>query len=154
MAVHPSGQHGAAGNKNGGNVQPGRRHQQAGDVLVAVGHHDQSVKGVGQRHGFGGVGDQIPCDQRVFHTHMPHGDTVADGDGGENDGGAASHGDAQLNGLNNLVQIHVAGDDFVVGADDADQGTIHLFVGDAQCVEQGAVGGALCTFGDGVTSHK
>ena len=42
--VKPSGQHGPAGDEDGGHVHPGGGHQQAGDVLVTVGDHHQAAR--------------------------------------------------------------------------------------------------------------
>ena len=143
-----TGQHGAAGDEDGGHVDPRGGHEQTGHVLVAVGDHDQTVELMGDGHTFGGVGDEVTGDQRVFHADVPHGDAVTDGDGGEHDGGAASHADASLDRFCDLVQIHVAGDDLVVGADDTDQRPVGLFLGKAQRSEQTAVGGAIHPLGD------
>ena len=44
--------------------------EEARHVLVAVGNHHQPVKLMGQGHGLGGVGDEIPGDQGVFHHQM------------------------------------------------------------------------------------
>ena len=85
---------------------------------------------------------------------MAHGDAVADGDGGEDNGGAAGHGYTQLHGLHDLVQIHVAGDDLIVGADDADEGPLLLLLGQAQSVVQAPVGGVLRAVHDGIFDHK
>ena len=68
--IQRPGQHGAAGDKNGGHVYPRCRHEQTGDVLVAVGDHHQPVELVGHGHGLGGVGDQIPGDQGILHAHV------------------------------------------------------------------------------------
>ena len=71
-AVDAPRQHGPAADKNGWNIQPRRRHEEAGDVLVAVGDHHQGVEAVGQDHGLGGVGDEVPGDQGVFHPLVAH----------------------------------------------------------------------------------
>ena len=126
FAVYPACQHGAAADENGGNVYTGGSHEQTRHVLVAVGHHDHAVKAVGFQHGFGGVGDQVTGDQRILHTFMAHGDAVTDGDGGENDGGAAGHGNAQLHGIHDFIEVHVTGDDLIVGADHGNQGALLL----------------------------
>ena len=153
LSVHPAGQHGAAADENGGDVYPGGCHQKAGYILVAVGNHYQAVKAVGLDHCLGGVSDQIPGDQGVFHALVAHGDAVAHGDGGEDNGGAAGHGYAQLHRFHNLVQIHVAGNDFIVGADNADEGPLLLFLGQAQGMVQTAVRGILGTVDDGIFDH-
>ena len=153
VALHPAGHHRAARNKDGGQVEPGCCHQQAGDVLVTVGHHDQSVKGVGHGHGFGRVGNQVPGHQGVLHTGMAHGDTVADGDGGKDNGGAASHGDTGLDGFDNLIQVHMSGDNVILGTDNAHQRAVQFLPGHAQGMEQGTVCGALGALGYCVTSH-
>ena len=84
---------------------------------------------------------------------MAHGDAVADADGRDEDGGAACHLDACLDGVGDLIQIHVAGDDLAVGAHHTDEGAVQLFRGVAQGVKQASVGRALRAFGHIVTSH-
>ena len=150
---HGARHHRSAGAEDGGDVQPGGGHEQAGDVLVAVGDHYQAVELVGQGHGLGGVGDQLPGDQGVFHAHVAHGDAVADGNGGEFDGGASGQADAGLHRLANFIQVHVPRYDLVLGADYADEGALQLLLGVAQGVEEGAVGGALSALGHIVASH-
>ena len=147
--VQGTGQHGAAGAEDGGDVHPGGGHEQAGHILVAVGDHHQTVELVGHGHGLGGVGDEVPGDQGILHAHVAHGDAVAHGDGG----GAAGGADAGLHGLGDLVQVHVAGDDLVIGADHADQGALQLLLGIAQGIEQGAVGGGGDAFFHNVRTH-
>ena len=151
--VQGTGQHGAAGDKDGGDIDAGGGHEQAGHVFIAVGDHNQAVELVGHGHGLGGVGDQVAGDQGIFHAHMAHGDAVAYGDGGELHGGAAGGADAGFDGFGDLVQIHVAGNDFVIGADHADQRALQLFLGVSQSVEQGAVWGGRNAFFDYVTAH-
>ena len=152
--VQVAGQHGAAGDEDGGHVHPGCCHQQTGDVLVAVGDHHQAVKLVGQGHGLGGVGDQIPGHQGVLHSRVAHGDAVAHGDGGELHRGAPGSADACLHRLGDLVQVHVPGHDLVIGADHADEGALQLLLGVAQCVEQGAVGGGGNAFFHNIGTHE
>ena len=81
---------------------------------------------------------RIPGDQGVLHADVAHGDAVAHGDGGELHRRAAGGADARLDGLGDLVQVHVAGDDLVVGAHHADEGALQLLLGVAQGVEQGS----------------
>ena len=152
--VESAGQHGTAGAEDGGDVDTGGSHQQAGHVLVAVGDHDQAVKLVGDGHGLGGVGDQVTGDQGVLHADVAHGDAVAHGNGGELHRSAAGGADTRLHGLGDLVQIHVAGHDLIVGAHHADEGTLQLLLGVAQSIEQGAVGGAFHALGNIVAAHR
>ena len=147
-------QHGAAGDEDGGNIDTGGSHQQAGHVFITVGDHDHAVEAVGTEHGLGGVSDQVTGDEGVLHALMAHGDAVADGNGGEDDGGAAGHGDAQLNGVNDLIQIDVAGNDLVIGADNGDEGALLFFLGQAKGVVKAAVGRILCAADDGVFDHS
>ena len=137
-----AGQHGPAGAEDGRDIEAGGGHQQAGHVFVAVGHQHQAVELMGHDHGLGGIGDQVPGDQGVFHAHVAHGDAVAHGDGREFDGRAAGGADPGFHRLHDLVDIHVPGHDLVEGADHAHQGTFQLFFGKAQSVEQAAVGRA------------
>ena len=138
-------QHGPAGAEDGRDVEPGRGHEQAGHILVAVGNQHQSVELVGQHHGLGGIGDQVPRDQGILHADVAHGDAVAHGDGREFDGRAAGGADSGFHRLHDLVDIHMAGHDLVEGADHAHQGALQLFPGKAQGVEQTAVGRAART---------
>ena len=151
--VHGSGQHGPAGAEDGGDVQTGGGHQQAGHVLVTVGDHDQTVELVGQNHGLGGVRDQVTGHQGILHADVAHGDAIAHGDGGEHDGRAAGGADAVLYRLGDLVQVHMAGDDFIIGAHHAHQGAFQLLVGIAQGVQQALVGRALHAVFDLVGNH-
>ena len=151
--IHSARHHGTAGDEDGGDVHPSSRHEQAGHVLVAVGDHHQTVKLVGHSHGLGGVGDQVPGDQGVLHAHMSHGDAVAHGDGGELHRGASGGTDAGLHRLGDLIQVHVAGDDLVVGTDHADERPLQLLLGIAQGIEQGAVGGGGGPLFNDIAAH-
>ena len=70
---------------------------------------------------------------------MAHSDAVADTDGGDEDGGAARHAHASLDGVGDLIQMGVAGDDLAVGGNDADQRTVQLLRRIAQRIKQAAV---------------
>ena len=151
--VQVTGQHGAAGDKNGRDVDTGGGHQEAGDILVAVGDHDQRVKLVGNGHALGGVGNQVTGDQRIPHADMAHGNTVTDGNGGKFNGRAAGHTNAGLDRLGDLVQIHMSGDDLVMGTDNTHQRAVRLLLGIAQSGKQGAVGGPLHALGHVIRTH-
>ena len=73
---------------------------------------------------------------------MSHGDAVAHGDGGELHRGASGGTDAGLHRLGDLIQVHVAGDDLVVGTDHADERPLQLLLGIAQGIEQERWGAA------------
>ena len=45
LAPEAAGQHGAAADQDGRDIEPQGRHEHAGDDLVAVGHQDQAVEG-------------------------------------------------------------------------------------------------------------
>ena len=66
---------------------------------------------------------------------MAHGDAIADTNGRDQDGGAARHLHTGLDGIGDLIQIHVAGHDLAVSADHADQRALQLLGGVTQCVE-------------------
>ena len=72
---------------------------------------------------------------------MVHGQSVAHGDGREFHRRAARHADARLDGLGDFAEMQVAGNHFVGGVHYADEGALHLFAGQAERVEQGAMGG-------------
>ena len=154
MSLHSSGKHGTAADKDRGNVHSCCRHQKSRHILIAVGNHHKPVKAVCQSHGLGGVGDQITGNQRILHSGMSHGNTVANGDGREDDGCTAGHGHTQLYGLHDLVQIHMSRNDFVVRADDADKGFCLFFLGQSQGMKQTAVGSIFYTVNYIFFRHK
>ena len=108
---------------------------------------------MGHEHGLHAVADQLTGGQGILHAHMAHGDAVAHADGRDQDGGTARHLDTGLDGIGDLIQIHVAGHDLTVGAHHADERTLQLFRGVTQCIKQAAVRRTLRTLGHVVTSH-
>ena len=153
FSVGTARQHGAAGAEDSREIQPQGGHQHTGHDLVAVGDEHQAVKGVGIGHDLHGVGNVLPGGQGVEHALVVHGDAVADADGRELDGGAAGHADAGLHRLGDLVQVHVAGNDLIFGADHADDRPVQFLLGQAQGPEQGAMGNAVYAAFHQVTSH-
>ena len=146
-------EHGAAADEDGGDVDAGGGHEKSGDVLVAVGDHDEAIEAMREDHRLGRVGDEVTRDERVLHAGVTHGDAVADGDGREHDGSAASHGNAQFHRVHDLIQVHMAGDDLVVGADHGNQGPLLLLFRQAKSVIQAPVGGVLGAVHDLVFHH-
>ena len=135
FALYPACHHRASADKDGGDVDSCGSHQKSRHVLVTVWHHDQSVELMGHGHGLGGVRDQIPCHQGVFHADMAHGNAVTDRNGRKYDGRSACHGNSHFYSLHNLVQVHMPRHDFIVGADDTDQRTIQLLLCQSQRVK-------------------
>ena len=88
-----------------------------------------------------------------FIPDVPHGDPVANADGGELHGGAAGHADARLHMLGDGAQVDVPRDDLVVGVDDPDQGACDLLVGVTHGLEERPVGRPLHAFFHQVASH-
>ena len=138
-----SSEHWAARNEDGWDVQPRRRHQQPRHVFIAVGNHHQTVKLVGDGHCFSGISNQIAGDEGVLHADVPHGDPVADGNRGEENRRAARRADARFDGFGDFVQIHMPGDDFIIGGNDADERLADFLIGQTEGIEQRAVGGAF-----------
>ena len=113
MAVDVTREHRAAGDKGCGQVQPCCRHEQPRYVLVAVRDHNQSIEVVRLDHTLGGVCDQVAGDKRVLHAFVAHCDTVTDRDRGEDDRHATRLSNPELDGLSDLVDVHVARDDLI-----------------------------------------
>ena len=152
-AFEAAGQHGAAGDQDGGDVEAQGGHEHAGDDLVAVGHQDEAVHGMGRGHDLDGVGDELPGRQGIFHAGVVHGQAVADADDPELEGGAAIEAHPGLGRLGDLVQVDVAGDEFVKGIGHADDGLVDLPVGQAHGLEEGAVGIFLQALFHQVAAH-
>ena len=136
FTAHSAREHRSAADEHRRNIEPCRRHQKPGHVLVAVGDHNQPVEAVRHYHRFGGIGDQVTGDERVFHTRMPHCNPVANGDRGEHNRRTARHRHAELYRIANFIQIHMPRHDFVVRANDADERTGLFFVRQAKRVIQ------------------
>ena len=153
MSLHMACQHGAAADEHRGYVDSGCGHQQAGHVLITVGHHHQGVELMGDGHTLGRVGNQVPCYQRILHADMAHGNAVADRNGRENHRGSSRHGHAQLDGFHDFIQVHMTRHNLVIGTDDSHQRLFHLLLGHSQCVKQGPVGCLLHTGFYCITLH-
>ena len=83
-------------------------------------------------HGLRGIRNQVACDQRIFHANMPHRNPIAYGNRGKLHRSAASRADTRFYSLGNFVEIHMARNNFIVGADYPDQWTLQLLL----CVPQ------------------
>ena len=153
LALEAAGQHGAAGDQDGRDVEAQGRHEHARDDLVAVGHQDQAVHRMGRGHDFDGVGDDLPGGQGIFHALMMHGQAVADADDPELQGGAAGQAHPGLGGLGDLVQVDVAGNEFVEGIGHPDDGLVNLPVGEAHGLEERAVRVLLQTQFHQIAAH-
>ena len=147
-------QHRPSGDKNGRNIDPGRSHQKAGHILIAVGHHYQPVKSMGHRHTFRAVTDQISRHQRIFHADVAHGYAVTDCNRRKHNGGSSRHRHSQLYGFHDFVQVHMSRNDLIIGTHDPDQGALPLFLRDAQCIEQASVRRLLYPCFYRITSHR
>ena len=139
LAVHMTGKHRTAGNEDRRDVHTRRGHQKTRYVLVAVRDHDERIKRVRQRHRLGGISDQVTGDEGILHASVTHRDTVTDCDRREHDRRSACHGYSLLYGFDDLVDIHMTRYDLIIGADDADQRTLHLLLGQTKCVQQRAL---------------
>ena len=152
-AVETAGEHRTTADDDGRKIDAGGGHQHAGDDLVAIGDENEPVKGVGPDNDLDGVGDQLAAGEGVFHAQVVHGEAVADADGVDLKGGAARHANATFGGVGDRPEGLVAGDHFVVGADDADEGLLHFTIGTAECSQQGAMGSPLDAAFEDVAFH-
>ena len=109
---------------------------------------------MGHKHRLHAVANQLAAGEGIFHTHVAHSDAVADTDGGDEDGGAARHAHTGLDGIGNLVQMGVAGDNFAVGGNNANQRAVKLLRRVAQRIEQASVGCPFRAFFDVIAVHN
>ena len=151
--MHFAREHGAARNEYGGNIQPHRRHEHAGDDLVAVSHEHQAGKCVRAREDLRAVGDNFAGGERIAHSLVPHGDAVAHADGGNDDGLAARGNDALFYGLGDPVQVHMTGNDLALRRNNADNGLFHLVIRPAERLEQRALRGHCRAFRKNIVFH-
>ena len=106
-----------------------------------------------KRHALGGICDQVTGHQRILHAGVAHGDAVANSDCRKYHRCAASHGNAQLDSLDDFVNVHVSRYDLVIRGNDADQRTLHLFFCHSQCIEQGTLRCFVNTVTVKITAH-
>ena len=153
MPLEVAAKHRAAGNDNRRNIDAGCCHHEARNILIAGRHHHETVKRMGNGHGFRRVRNQLTGNERVLHALVPHREAVAHRDGREDERHTAGKGNPLLHGIHNLIQVHVPRDDVVLRADDADQRTIDFFISQAEGLHEckpRSGGGAL---GHLVTAH-
>ena len=84
---------------------------------------------------------------------MIHGQSVADADDAELEGRSAGDAHTGLDGLDDVAQVRVAGNNLVPGVGDADDGTPDLLVRQAHGLEERAVGRLLDTLLHPVAAH-
>ncbi len=154
MAIHMAGEHGTTADKDGRQVQSGRCHKKAGYVFVTVWNHNEAVKAMGLDHALGGVSNKITGDEGILHALMAHGNTVTDRNCREDNGGAACLGYADADCLRDFIKIHVARDNLIIGADDTDQRTAQLFLGETQGIVERTVRCIVKTVYNSVFDHN
>ena len=108
---------------------------------------------MGQRHTLRGIRNQIPGHQGILHADMPHGNTIADSNGREHHRSTAGHGNAQLHGIHNLIQVHMARNYLIIGTYNTHQRLSHLFLCHTKSIKQGPVGCLLHTCLNRITFH-
>ena len=84
---------------------------------------------------------------------MSHGNTVTDCNRGKYHRRPSGHGHSQLYSFHDLIQIHMARHNLIIGAYDANHGLFHLFFRHSKGIEQGAVRRLLHTCLYCITSH-
>ena len=152
VAAEMTGEHRAARYQNRGDVQARRSHQHAGHDLVTVRDQHQTVELVRLRQRLDRVRDQLAGSERILHADVAHGDAVAYTDGRDEDGRAARHGNAGLDGGGDLIEVDMTGDDLAVRGDNADDRAVHLLIGHTAGAQQRTVRHALRALCDVVTS--
>ena len=88
-----------------------------------------------------------------MHALVAHDDTVAHADGGHHHRRTASRVDASLYRLRDLVQMDVARDNIALGGHHRNQWAGHLFLRQAQRVQQRPMGRAVRSLFDLITYH-
>ena len=108
---------------------------------------------MGVGHNLHGIRNVLAGRQREEHTLMVHRNAVAYADGGELHRGTASYADTGFHSLCDFIQMHMSGNDLILGADHADDGTVQFLLSQAQSPEQGAMRDAVHAAFHQVTSH-
>ena len=114
LSFHMAGQHRSTGNKHGRNIDSCRCHQQTRNIFITVGNHYKSIKLMGKCHTFRGIGNQISCHKRIFHTDMSHSNTVTYCNCREHNRNASRLCNAKLDSIYNFIKVHMPGNNFIV----------------------------------------
>ena len=133
-----AGLHGAARDKDGGDVQAHSRQKHTGGDLVTVRDADQRVGTVRVDHVLDRVSNQIAGRQRVEHTVVTHRDTVINSDGVKFLGDAASLTNRAGDQLTHVLQVHVTGHELGEGVRDSNNGLTEVVIAHAGGTPQGA----------------
>ena len=152
-AAAAAGKHGAAGDENGGDVQAARRDKHAGNNLVAAGDENHGVELVALHGAFDRVRDDLAAGERIVHALVVHGDAVAYANGVDLQGGAAGKANARFDGVCDLLQVDVPGNDFVLGRDNGDQRSIEFFIRQSIGLEKAAMRRSGQPLLDGIASQ-
>ena len=122
----------AAIHKNRGPIHPGHRHDTSRHVFIASADRHKSIEALTPNNRLDRVGDDLPRDERVFHSGSAHRDAVRDRDGIEDRSLAASCIHTQRGFAGELVDVHIARRDHAPGRGNADLGfcKIALLVSD------------------------
>ena len=86
-------------------------------------------------------GNKVSGHKRILHSDVAHSDAVTYGDRRENNGHTACHRNSELNGFCDLIEVHMTGNDLIVGADDTDHRAPSLLFRISERVEETPVGG-------------
>ena len=86
-------------------------------------------------HHLNAVSNQLTGAQRILHTLVIHGDTVANADGVKFKRHAAGVADTRLHLLGDLVQVHVAGNVVALGVHHGNERPLHLQIINTQCTQ-------------------
>ncbi len=151
--IHAASQHWSAADDDCRQVEPGGRHQHAGDDLVAVEDKHQGIEGVSLSDDFHRIGNELPAGQGVSHARMVHGQPIAHTDSATFKRSAAGHANTGLDSIGDLAQPNVTGDRFAIGVDHTDERLAHLPVGTAQRPQQRAVRCSLRASLDSIALH-
>ena len=146
--------HGAARDQDARDIETRCRDQHTGRDLIAVSDHNERIKLMPLRHGFNGVRDQLTARERIPHTGMPHGNTVAQCDSGELESDATRGRNTDLDLFRDLTEMDVAGVDLVERVHDADQRLLQIFVRQTGRFQQGSLRRADHAVFDLRTAHS
>ena len=116
-----------------------------GTTLSQLGIEHQAVESVRLDHDLDRIGDDLARHQRVVHALVVHGDAVADADDVELQRHAAGLPHAELDLLGEGAEVHVPGDQLVVGVGDTDQKPLGVIPAYPQRAQQRTVRGASGT---------
>ena len=116
-----SGEHGAATDENGRDIETCRCHEHPRYNLIAVWNEDKPIESRCHGNSLDGIRNEFTAREGIFHPRMPHGNTVTNTDRRKFNRRSTSCCHSKFHGFRNCIQMKVPRDNLVERIANSDQ---------------------------------